>query len=188
MVRKSSILFTLSFLCAVAGFGQADHCETVLLTQDTTIFVGQSVPLQSHNLFEYTWLPEAAFTNPHDSNQTVSPTEMSTYYITGRYISDNIVTNGDFESGNTGFTSGYSYYTTNSNTWGVIGQEGTYTINTNSANVHNNFGNYPCLDHTYGNGVPPVTAVVPSYVFVTFSVVRVRSAFVISPVPAVDMM
>lgn len=152
MVRKSSILFTLSFLCAVAGFGQADHCETVLLTQDTTIFVGQSVPLQSHNLFEYTWLPEAAFTNPHDSNQTVSPTETSTYYITGRYISDNIVTNGDFESGNTGFTSGYSYYTTNSNTWGVIGQEGTYTINTNSANVHNNFGNYPCLDHTYGNG------------------------------------
>ncbi|MBR3558764.1 MAG: gliding motility-associated C-terminal domain-containing protein [Bacteroidales bacterium] len=145
-------MFTLSFLCAVAGFGQADHCETVLLTQDTTIFVGQSVPLQSHNLFEYTWLPEAAFTNPHDSNQTVSPTEMSTYYITGRYISDNIVTNGDFESGNTGFTSGYSYYTTNSNTWGVIGQEGTYTINTNSANVHNNFGNYPCLDHTYGNG------------------------------------
>lgn len=152
MVRKSSILFTLFFLCAVAGFGQADHCETVLLTQDTTIFVGQSVPLQSHNLFEYTWLPEAAFTNPHDSNQTVSPTETSTYYITGRYISDNIVTNGDFESGNTGFTSGYSYYTTNSNTWGVIGQEGTYTINTNSANVHNNFGNYPCLDHTYGNG------------------------------------
>ncbi len=152
MVRKSSILFTLSFLCAVAGFGQADHCETVLLTQDTTIFVGQSVPLQSHNLFEYTWLPEAAFTNPHDSNQTVSPTETSTYYITGRYISDNIVTNGDFESGNTGFTSGYSYYTTNSNNWGVIGQEGTYTINTNSANVHNNFGNYPCLDHTYGNG------------------------------------
>ncbi len=152
MVRESSILFTLFFLCAVAGVGQADHCETVLLTQDTTIFVGQSVPLQSHNLFEYTWLPEAAFTNPHDSNQTVSPTETSTYYITGRYISDNIVTNGDFESGNTGFTSGYSYYTTNSNTWGVIGQEGTYTINTNSANVHNNFGNYPCLDHTYGNG------------------------------------
>lgn len=152
MVRESSILFTLFFLCAVVGVGQADHCETVLLTQDTTIFVGQSVPLQSHNLFEYTWLPEAAFTNPHDSNQTVSPTETSTYYITGRYISDNIVTNGDFESGNTGFTSGYSYYTTNSNTWGVIGQEGTYTINTNSANVHNNFGNYPCLDHTYGNG------------------------------------
>lgn len=136
----------------MATFAQTDHCETVLITQDTTIFVGQSVPLQAHNLFEYTWMPETAFTNPHDSNQTVAPTETATYYITGRYIYGNIVTNGSFENGNTGFTSGYSYYTTNSNTWGVIGQEGTYTINTNSANVHNNFGSYPCLDHTYGNG------------------------------------
>ena len=75
------------------------HCDSVLITQDTTIFVGQSVPLQSHNLFEYTWLPETAFSDPHNNNQVVSPTETTTYYITGRYISGNIVTNGDFESG-----------------------------------------------------------------------------------------
>jgi len=156
MVRKSSILFTLFFLCAVAGFGQADHCETVLLTQDTTIFVGQSVPLQSHNLFEYTWLPEAAFTNPHDSNQTVSPTETSTYYITGRYISDNIVTNGDFESGNVSFTTDYTLANTSDpfyNSYGLIGKAGWYAVNTSSANVHTHFGTYLCYDHTYGNGV-----------------------------------
>lgn len=138
-------------LAVVVTFAQADHCDSVLITQDTIIFVGQSVPLQSHNLFEYTWMPETAFANPHDSNQTVSPTETTTYHITGRYIYGNIVTNGDFQSGNTGFTSGYSYYTTNSNTWGVIGQEGTYTINSSSANVHNNFGTFICYDHTYGN-------------------------------------
>lgn len=138
-------------LLSVAAFAQT-HCDSVLITQDTTIFVGQSVPLQSHNLFEYTWLPETAFANSHDSNQVVSPTETTTYHITGRYISGNIVTNGDFQSGNTGFTSGYTYYTTNSNTWGIIGQEGTYTINTSSANVHNNFGTYICYDHTSGNG------------------------------------
>ena len=136
----------------MVAVAQLNHCETVLITQDTTIYVGQSVPLQAHNLFEYTWMPETAFTNPHDSNQTVSPTETTTYYVTGRYIYGDIVYNGDFENGNFGFTSGYSYYTTNSNNWGVIGQEGTYTINTNSANVHNNFGTYQCLDHTYGNG------------------------------------
>ena len=128
------------------------HCDSVLISQDTTIFVGQSVNLQSHNLFEYTWLPETAFANPHDSNQTVSPTETTTYHITGRYISGDLVVNGNFESGNTGFTSNYSYWTTNSNTWGIIGEAGTYTINTTSANVHNNFGTYPCIDHTYGNG------------------------------------
>lgn len=150
MLRKSILLSVISLLTAVS-LAQT-HCDSVLITQNTTIFVGQSVPLQSHNLFEYTWLPTSAFANPHDSNQTVSPVETTTYYITGRYISGNIVTNGDFESGNSGFTSGYSYYTTNSNTWGIIGQEGTYTINTNSGNVHNNFGSYPCVDHTYGTG------------------------------------
>lgn len=150
MFRKYLLLSMISVL-SVLSMAQS-HCDSVLITQDTTIFVGQSVALQSHNLFEYTWLPESAFANPHDNNQTVSPTETTTYYITGRYIYGNIVTNGNFENGNTGFTSGYSYYTTNSNTWGVIGQEGTYTINTNSANVHNNFGTYQCVDHTYGNG------------------------------------
>lgn len=153
MKRFTSVFFlSLLLLWSWGCRAQGDHCATVLLTQDTTIFVGQSVPLHSHNLFEYTWLPESVFANPHDSNQVVSPTETSTYYITGRYISDNIVTNGDFENGNTGFTSGYSYYTTNSNTWGIIGAEGSYTVNTSSAIVHNNFGEYPCLDHTYGNG------------------------------------
>lgn len=151
MIRKPILICALLVMSVVA-FAQADHCDSVLISQDTTIFVGQSVNLQSHNLFEYTWVPETAFDNPHDSNQVVSPTETTTYHITGRYISGNIVTNGDFQSGNTGFTSGYSYYTTNSNTWGIIGQEGTYTINTNSSNVHNNFGNYPCYDHTSGNG------------------------------------
>ena len=150
MIRRH-IIISLLLLTSVAAYAQADHCDSVLITQDTTIFVGQSVDLQSHNLFEYTWLPQTAFNNPHDSNQTVSPTETTTYHVTGRYIYGNIVTNGDFQSGNTGFTSGYSYYTTNSNTWGIIGQEGTYTINSSSANVHNNFGTYICYDHTYGN-------------------------------------
>ena len=145
--------FSIGLVCLLLSFGAVaqDHCDSVLISQDTTIFVGQSVNLHSHNLFEYLWQPEAAFANPQDSNQTVSPTETTTYHITGRYISGNIVTNGDFQSGNTGFTSGYTYYTTNSNTWGIIGQEGTYTINSSSANVHNNFGTYICYDHTYGN-------------------------------------
>jgi len=151
MMFRNCLIGLVFLLLSVAAVAQ-DHCDSVLITQDTTIFVGQTVALESHNLFEYTWLPETAFVNSHDSNQLVSPTETTTYHVTGRYIYGNIVVNGDFQSGNTGFTSGYSYYTTNSNTWGIIGQEGTYTINTNSSNVHNNFGNYPCLDHTSGNG------------------------------------
>ena len=83
MFRKYALLCLLTAVSLVVA-AQTDHCETVLLTQDTTIFVGQSVPLHAHNLFEYTWMPETAFANPHDSNQVVSPTETTTYYITGR--------------------------------------------------------------------------------------------------------
>ena len=91
----------IGLVCLLLSFRAVaqDHCDSVLITQDTTIFVGQTVSLQSHNLFEYTWLPETAFVNSHDSNQLVSPTETTTYHITGRYISGNIVTNGDFQSG-----------------------------------------------------------------------------------------
>lgn len=149
-VKKISMV-SLLLLTTIALFGQ-HRCDTVVLLRDTTILPGQSVTMQSHSLFEYTWQPESAFANSHDSIQTVSPSITTNYIVAGRYISENIVSNGDFESGNSGIVSGYTYWNTNSNTWGVIGAEGTYTINTSSANVHNNFGTHVCFDHTYANG------------------------------------
>ena len=127
-------------------------CGAVISPRDTTILPGQSVTVSAHGLFEYTWQPESAYANPHDSTQTVSPIVTTDYIVTGRYISGNIVSNGNFESGNVDFNSQYTYWNTNSNTYGIIGAEGTYTVNTTSANVHNNFGTYPCIDHTYANG------------------------------------
>ncbi len=132
---------------------EAQHiCDSVLSARNITITPGESVTLQAQGLFEYNWQPASSFANPHDSVQTVTPTVTTDYVVTGRYVSGNIVTNGDFESGNVGFISEYTYWNTNSNNWGIIGQEGTYTINTTSANVHSNFGSHPCIDHTYGNG------------------------------------
>ena len=149
-IRKI-LLCTVCFLPALPLFSQ-HHCENTVLLRDTTILPGESVSLQAHDLFEYTWQPESAFANPHDSVQTVSPTVTTDYVVTGRFVSGNIVSNGDFESGYVGFNSQYTYWNTNSNTWGIIGAEGTFTINTTSANVHNNFGTYPCIDHTFENG------------------------------------
>lgn len=147
--RISMVLLLL--LTTVALYAQ-HRCDTVVFLRDTTVLPGQSVTMQAHSLFEYTWQPESAFANPHDSLQTISPNVTTDYIVIGRYISENIVSNGDFESGNSGIVSGYTYWNTNSNTWGVIGAEGTYTINTSSANVHNNFGTHVCIDHTYANG------------------------------------
>lgn len=148
----SNILILFVCLLPALPLSAQNRCESIVLLRDTTILPGEAVNLHAHGLFEYTWQPESAFANPHDSNQTVSPIVTTDYIVTGRYISGNIVSNGNFESGDVGFVSQYTYWNTNSNTWGVIGAEGTYTINTSSANVHNNFGAYPCIDHTLANG------------------------------------
>ena len=56
----------------------------------------------------------------------------------------NLVENGDFESGNTGFTTEYNLATV-VGTYGLLSNEGDYTINSNAANTHTFFEG---LDHT----------------------------------------
>jgi hypothetical protein len=59
-------------------------------------------------------------------------------------ISSNIVTNSNFQSGNTGFSSSYVYSA------GNLVTEGKYDVNTNPRNDHANFS--ICGDHTSGSG------------------------------------
>lgn len=153
-IKQIGILF---LLLTMTYFLSAQHiCDSVLTIRDTLIQPGESVTLQAHGLFEYNWQPASAFANPNDSTQIVSPDITTDYILTGRYVSGNIVSDGDFEHGGTSFISEYlngtpttsPYYTS----YGILGLEGTYTINTSSANVHTSFGTYVCLDHTYANG------------------------------------
>ncbi len=59
----------------------------------------------------------------------------------------NLVTNGDFEAGNTGFTSGYAYTAPGA---GNLYPEATYTVDTDPTNSHNLFSSFG--DHTTGTG------------------------------------
>ncbi|MFD2920698.1 hypothetical protein ACFS6H_13320 [Terrimonas rubra] len=59
---------------------------------------------------------------------------------------DNIIVNGDFSNGNTGFSSDYSYYPSNYTTGG----EGRYSIRTSSGGWFS--GVSSCNDHTSGSG------------------------------------
>ena len=65
---------------------------------------------------------------------------------------NNLVVNGDFSAGNTGFTTDYLLGEDfcPSNPTGILQCEGMYTINTNAANTHTGF--QPCTDHTTGSG------------------------------------
>jgi gliding motility-associated-like protein len=57
--------------------------------------------------------------------------------------SQELVLNSNFSSGNTGFSSSYTYYS------GSVVNEGQYAINTNARNVHPDFRG---TDHTTGSG------------------------------------
>ena len=80
-----------------------------------------------------------------------SPEEDAYYYFVGQRLYDNRLTNGDFQQGNTGFSSGYSYNATS------LWDEGVYTICTDVSTVH---GLAPtCYDHTSGDGTGKMLAV-----------------------------
>ncbi|WP_299581035.1 PKD-like domain-containing protein [uncultured Sunxiuqinia sp.] len=62
-------------------------------------------------------------------------------------ISNNLVVNGDFEAGNTGFTTGYGYAVDGAGQT-ELWEEGLYAVGTNANNYHSNFYG---KDHTSGS-------------------------------------
>lgn len=71
-----------------------------------------------------------------------------TYFVETKYFSTNLVVNGDFSQGNTGFLTDYVVGT--GGAWGLLSNPGTYAITTSPSNGHNNFSF--CQDHTTGTG------------------------------------
>ncbi|MEI8203117.1 MAG: LamG-like jellyroll fold domain-containing protein, partial [Bacteroidota bacterium] len=97
----------------------------------------------------YSWTPTAGLSNPRIANPTVTVGGLTTYSVTGYTESgNNLITNGDFESGNTGFTSAYGFVDC------LDGQclypEGKYTVGKNPTTYHDLFPS--CTDHTSGSG------------------------------------
>jgi hypothetical protein len=76
---------------------------------DVTICPPASTTLTASNLLNstptYTWS-----TGPTTASITVAPTVPTTYTVTSQLYNNNLLTNGSFESGNTGFTSSYANY------------------------------------------------------------------------------
>ncbi len=65
-------------------------------------------------------------------------------------MAQNLIVNGDFSSGNTGFTSGYSYSSSLSSGGDGGGGEGNYYVSTNPNTTHSGFSSFG--DHTTGSG------------------------------------
>lgn len=94
----------------------------------------------------FRWTPATGLSSTTVLNPTATVTGTATYTLTAAAedpTAPNLVTNPGFESGNTGFSSGYTYNPTPIT-------PGTYVLTTSPSLVLSTFP--PCDDHTFGNG------------------------------------
>lgn len=125
-----------------------DHIVTITLPTiaidagpDTvSICLGDSTTLTVTGATYYTW-NGGSLVNETGASVSVSPTQTTTYTVVGQQPGQELVANGDFQGGNTGFTTQYQYTTTN------LVPEGTYAVVTNPTPLHQAFLG---SDHTTG--------------------------------------
>ncbi len=100
----------------------------------------------SGDYLNFTWSPLVGLQGANTLNPNVTVTGNATYVLTARAVdlSNNLITNGDFEGGNSGFSSDYVFSP------GNLVPEGVYNIVDNPQNDHPGFA--PCPDHTSGSG------------------------------------
>ncbi len=116
-------------------------------TSEDTICMDESTNLTASGAQYYEWTPADGLSNLNIPNPIATPNVTTTYIVNGYERTDNLITNGDFEQGNTGFTSEYNH---NPNPPTGFLPEGDYAITDSPANVHQNF--FDCDDHSTGTG------------------------------------
>ena len=126
--------------------------NNLILSNPITICEGEATPLTvSGGNGSYTWTSNPAdnsITNPNSATQNVSPSVTTTYTVTSGVASSttNLVFNGNFSLGNTGFTTEYNQIA-NPNPFGV---QSSYDIVTNPNTWFTAFSSFG--DHTSGTG------------------------------------
>lgn len=130
-------------------------CDSIINTQlsiasfsvdagnDVSICRGDSTQLSASGGLIYSWSPAAGLSDPNIGNPSASPASSTTYTVTSQVPIGNLIVNGDFSAGNSGFTSSYTYTTTNTT-------EGQFYVGPNAAAW--NGGMATCGDHTNGTG------------------------------------
>lgn len=122
---------------------QCGQYPVLNIGNDTMLCQGASITYAVPSGYDsYNW-------NVGTGNQpSVTITSPVTLILNVANYTQNLVVNGDFESGNTGFTSGYNAPTVPppGNCCGLLSDAGNYAVTTNPHNVHSNFVN--CADVT----------------------------------------
>ncbi len=152
MIRRQVYWLVLILLHVGAlGYGQNTGCGlTVDAGPDLVACapVGQ-VALQgqiSGPYLSFQWEPATGLSDPTVLQPTATVSVPTSYVLTATAVDPtvNLITNGDFEQGNVGFSSSYTYSPSN------LAFNGTYTVTSSPSLVYSNFP--PCVDHTTGMG------------------------------------
>jgi large repetitive protein len=110
---------------------------------DTTICNSGSAQLHGSGGLIYQWSPATGLSDPNIANPVATPTATTTYTLTSSAANGSILLNGDFQQGNVGFYSDYTYSAT-------VNNESYYYITPNPNSWHGMFS--ACPDHTTGTG------------------------------------
>ena len=117
--------------------------SNLILTPDTTICFNAIKQLRTQPALGFCWTPTMYLNNPAVQDPVTSTPGNITYYFMSEVAGKNIITNGDFTNGNTGFTSKYNFANPNLT-------EGQYFIGANPQAWNPSLGT--CRDHTTGTG------------------------------------
>lgn len=137
MIQK---LFTGLVFVAASHLAGAQCNTPFSLGNDTLINCNSNFVIQAPaGMSSYAW-------NTGATESSITVNQAGTYFCYGTQQLANIVVNGDFSQGNTGFNS--SYVPGTGGTYGLLSNEGQYALVSSPIQAHTQFAN--CYDHTVG--------------------------------------
>jgi gliding motility-associated-like protein len=116
----------------------------IVTSPDVAICEGDCTTLTVAGGDFFVWDPNPEILDSSLTSQTVCPTTTTTYTVTSYTEGTNLVTNGDFSAGNTGFNSAYTFFAP------INTAEAQYNVLANPALYNGGFS--VCGDHTSGAG------------------------------------
>ena len=137
----------LSYVC-----GTLPPCNSVTLPDSLSACPGTADTLFGavtgpDSIISISWSPTTGLSSSTIADPVLTVGASGYYYLTVEsLLPDNLVVNGDFSAGNTGFTSSYTYSPPPSTTL----VEGDYSVYTDPHGVHTGFSTFG--DHTTGTG------------------------------------
>lgn len=141
------VIPTILLICLSINTNLFAQCGNIEpdLGNDTLVCQGQSIILNPGTFNSYLW-------DNNSTGATRAVNQTGTYWVRvgTTQFENNLIVNGDFEQGNTGFTTGYNYTNSSTGSFGMLSQEGYYTITSSPNLAHTNF--ISCTDHTPAPG------------------------------------